>query len=72
MTLDPRWLHYGEIILTGTFAASLSHFKRAFEFVSKNRERVEQVISDRCSLDDILKAVDKVKKGTALKIVVQF
>ena len=36
LTLDPRWLHYGEIVLTGTFAASLNHFKRAFEFVSKN------------------------------------
>ena len=72
LTLDPRWLHYGEIVLTGTFAASLGHFKKAFEFASKNREKVEDVISDRCGLDDILKAVDRVRKGTALKTVVLF
>ena len=72
ITLDPRWLHYGEIVLTGTFAASLQHFKRSLEFVNENTELVSKVISERCSLDDILEAVERVKNGTALKTIIIF
>lgn len=70
--LDPRWLHYGEIILTGTFGASLSHFKKSFEFVKQNQRTIDELISVRCDLKDILTAVDHVKKGTALKSVIMF
>ena len=70
--LDPRWLHYGEIVLTGTFAASLHHFKKALSFVRDNAEVISEVISVRCGLDDILDAVECVKNGTALKSVILF
>ena len=72
ITLDPRWLHYGEIILTGTFAASLDHFNRALQFVAENAEAVSQVISVRCGLDDLLDAVPRVKAGTAYKTIIIF
>ncbi|MCP4756744.1 MAG: alcohol dehydrogenase catalytic domain-containing protein [Proteobacteria bacterium] len=72
ITLDPRWLHYGEIVLTGTFAASLDHFISAFEFVKENSDRVAKVISERCELDGVLKAVENVKKGSALKSIILF
>ena len=72
MTLDPRWLHYGEIILTGTFAASLDTFKRAFEFVRENAGPVSEVISERCGLDDVIDAVERTKKGQALKTIIVF
>jgi len=72
ITLDPRWLHYGEIKLTGTFAASLNDFKNAFQFVKDNPDGISQVISERCELKDILKAVENVKNGTALKSVIVF
>ena len=72
ITLDPRWLHYGEIVLTGTFAASLDDFKSAFVFVGENAETVSKVISVRCALDDVLNAVERVKKGTALKSIIMF
>ena len=72
INLDPRWLHYGEIILTGTFAASLNHFRSSYEFVRENADAVSKVISVRCELDDILNAVEQVKKGTALKSIIMF
>ena len=72
ITLDPRWLHYGEIILTGTFAASLDHFKQSYEFVKEHAERISQVISVCCELNDIFDAVERVKKGTALKSIIMF
>jgi threonine dehydrogenase-like Zn-dependent dehydrogenase len=70
--LDPRWLHYSEIILTGTFAASLRHFKKSFEFVRENPEVVSKVISERCALDGVLDAVERVKTGAALKTIIMF
>jgi threonine dehydrogenase-like Zn-dependent dehydrogenase len=72
VSIDPRWLHYGEVVLTGTFAASLRHFKHAFQFVKMNGEAVSRVISERCHLDDVLKAVERAKNGTALKTILMF
>lgn len=70
--LDPRWLHYGEIVLTGTFAASLGHFERGLAFVREHAEAVARVISVRCRLEEILEAVERVKNRTALKSVIVF
>lgn len=70
ITLDPRWLHYGEIILTGTFAAPLNQFKKALEFVKNNSNSLSKVISKASGLNHILTAVEQVKNAAALKIVV--
>lgn len=70
--LDPRWLHYGEIVLTGTFAASLRHFKKSLEFVRENAAVVSKVISERCALDGVLDAVERTKTGAALKTIIVF
>jgi len=72
ITLDPRWLHYGEIMLTGTFGAPLNQFKKALEFVRKNGDILENVISSRCGLEDILGAVQQVKNAAALKTIIMF
>jgi threonine dehydrogenase-like Zn-dependent dehydrogenase len=72
MVLDPRWLHYGEITLTGTFASALNHFLDALTFVAEHADRVSRVISTRCALDDILDAVERVKKGQGIKSIVTF
>ncbi|MCP5119065.1 MAG: alcohol dehydrogenase catalytic domain-containing protein [bacterium] len=70
--LDPRWLHYGEVVLTGTFAASLRHFKQSLEFVRNNADVVSKIISERCALDGVLDAVERVKAGAALKTIIMF
>ena len=72
MTVDPRWIHYGEIVLTGTFASSVEQFRRAHRFVRDHPEEIEAVISTRCGLDDILKAVQRVQKGEGTKSVLLF
>jgi len=72
LTLDPRWLHYGEIVLTGTFAASLPVFNSALDFVKKNAANVSEIISARCRLEDVLTAVENTKKGEAFKTIILF
>jgi L-iditol 2-dehydrogenase len=70
--VDPRWLHYGEVVLTGTFAASLDKFKQSFEFVKENAKLVSEIISVRCSLDGLLDAVERIKHGKATKTIIMF
>lgn len=72
MTVDPRWIHYGEIVLTGTFASSVSQFHRAHGFVEEHAREIEAVISTRCGLDDILAAVRRVQSGEGIKSVILF
>lgn len=72
MTVDPRWIHYGEIVLTGTFASSVKQFHNAFSFVREHAEAIEAVISTRCGLDDILGAVRRVQRGEGTKSVLLF
>ena len=72
MTVDPRWIHYGEIVLTGTFASSVQQFHRAFHFVEDHPEDVAAVISTRCGLDDILAAVQRVQAGEGTKSILMF
>jgi L-iditol 2-dehydrogenase len=72
ISVDPRWIHYGEIVLTGSFASSVVQFRRADRFVREHPEDIEAVISTRCGLDDILKAVRRVQQGQATKSVLLF
>ena len=72
VNLDLRWLHYGEVILTGTFAASLRHFKQSLEFVRSHCDAVSGLVSERCRLEELVGAVERVRTGAALKTVILF
>ena len=72
MAVDPRWIHYGEIVLTGSFRLSVEQFRRAHSFVRKHAKEIGAVISTRCGLEDILKAVGRVKSGVGTKSVLLF
>lgn len=70
LTIDPRWLHYGEIVLTGTFGSSLPDFQEALRLISTGEVDVRPVISHRVSLDGLLDAVQKIRKRQLLKAIV--
>ncbi len=70
MTLDPRWLHYGEIVLTGTFGSAVADFHQAHTWLQADSDSVLAILSHRCTLDDIVAAVQLVKEGSGTKTVV--
>ncbi|AGL03387.1 zinc-dependent dehydrogenase [Desulfoscipio gibsoniae] len=72
LTIDPRWLHYGEITITGTFASTPADFHRALELITSGAIEVKDMISHRFSLDNMLDAVDQVKQQKMIKGVVLF
>ena len=70
LTIDPRWLHYGEIILTGTHGSSLSDFQQALKLITTGEVHVRPVISHRVGLGDLLDVVQKIRKHELLKAIV--
>jgi len=72
ITLDPRWLHYSEIVLTGSFASTPEDFKKALYMIACNEIIVEDLISDRFTLDSMLDAVERAKKQDMIKGIVLF
>jgi threonine dehydrogenase-like Zn-dependent dehydrogenase len=67
ITVDPRWLHYGEITLTGTFASSPETFRTAAELVMSGQIDVRPIVTDRFPLEKVVEAVEMVKAGKLLK-----
>jgi L-iditol 2-dehydrogenase len=72
ITVDPRWLHYGEVVLTGSFASTPADFRKALELIASAEIEVKDLISDRFSLDNFLDAVERAKRQDMIKGVVLF
>lgn len=70
LDVDPRWLHYGEIMLTGTFGSSVADFRQARAWLQEDAARIGAILSHRCALDDIVAAVTRVQEGQGVKTVV--
>jgi L-iditol 2-dehydrogenase len=67
ITIDPRRVHYGEINITGSFASTPDDFSKALDLISKGEIEVEDLISDRFTLDSMLDAVERAKKQDMIK-----
>ena len=72
ISVDPRWLHYCEINLTGTFACSVKQFRECVGLIAKGEIDVEGLISDRFEIDRFLDAVEKAKSQTMIRGIVVF
>ena len=72
ISVDPRWLHYCEINLTGTFASSVKDFKNSLELIINNDIYVDDLITDRFTLDTFLDAVERAKNQEMIRGVVEF
>ena len=70
LEIDPRWLHYGEIYLTGTFGSSVDDFQQAHVWMQQDADKIRNILSHTCRLPDIVDAVTRVKEGRGTKTVV--
>ena len=70
LEIDPRWLHYGEICLTGTFGSSVKDFWQAHSWLQEDTDTIRRILSHTCDLQDIVIAVNRVKEGKGTKTVV--
>ncbi len=72
ISVDPRWLHYCEIKITGTFAASPDIFRKCVGLISEGKIDTTGLITDRFTLDSFLDAVDRAKNQQMIRGVVVF
>ena len=72
ISVDPRWLHYSEINLTGTFACSTVDFKKSLELIINNEIKVDDLVTDRFTLDSFLDAVERAKNQQMIRGIVEF
>ncbi|PLX94112.1 MAG: zinc-binding alcohol dehydrogenase [Desulfuromonas sp.] len=72
ISVDPRWLHYCEINLTGSFAATPDEFRKSLELIASGEIVVDDLISDRFTLDSMLDAVERAKNQEMIRGIVLF
>lgn len=70
ISLDPRWIHYQEITITGSFASTPQDFREALYLITSHEVDAGSLITDRFTLDKILDAVERARSLEMIKGVV--
>jgi L-iditol 2-dehydrogenase len=68
---DSNLVHYRELTIFGANGSSPAHNRRALELISTGAVRVDDLITHRMPLPDVLSAIDTVAKGAAIKVTIQ-
>jgi L-iditol 2-dehydrogenase len=67
---DSNLVHYKELMLMGANGSSPSHNRQALELISSGKVKVADLITTRVGLDDVVKGIEAVLSGEAIKVVV--
>lgn len=69
--LDPNWIHYNQIALIGSFSATPKLIRESIELVAeKRRINLSSIITHRCRLDEIYKALRITEEFLGLRAVI--
>jgi L-iditol 2-dehydrogenase len=69
ITINSRTLHYNELIVYGTSDSTVEHVKEAVRMLRNNPEAYRPLITHKLSMSDFHKAMDIIKGGSAVKVV---
>jgi L-iditol 2-dehydrogenase len=69
--LDPNWIHYNQISLTGSFSATPKLIRESIMLVAEKRKiDLSSIITHRCKLDEIYKALQITEEFSGLRAVI--
>ncbi|TDP91049.1 zinc-dependent dehydrogenase [Labedaea rhizosphaerae] len=71
ITLDSNVVHYREVTILGANGSSPAHNKRALELIASGAVPVDDLITHRMPLTEVLAAIDTVAKGEAIKVTIE-
>lgn len=71
LNLDPYLIHYKEVSILGSFGFGMKHFAEAVDFIKKNPENYESLLTDKFQLDNAEKAFELLKQGKAMKAIIR-
>jgi L-iditol 2-dehydrogenase len=69
--LDPNWVHYNQIALIGSFSATPKLIHESIELAAeKHGINLSSIITHRCKLDEIYKALEITEGFLGLRVVI--
>lgn len=71
ITLDSNVVHYQEITIVGANGSSPQHNKEALGLIADGSVPVDDLITHRLGLDQVLEAIDIVSRGEAIKVTIE-
>ena len=71
ITLDSNLVHYRELTLVGANGSSPAHNATALDYIATGRVPVEDLISHRLPLDEVLEGIELVARGDAIKVTIE-
>ena len=71
ITLDSNLVHYRELTLVGANGSSPSHNAIALDYIATGRVPVDDLISHRLPLDEVLDGIELVARGEAIKVTIE-
>jgi S-(hydroxymethyl)glutathione dehydrogenase/alcohol dehydrogenase len=69
--LNAARLMYKEIELSGSVAGIIPDYYKVLDLIRKGRFKIDQLITSRYPLDQINEAFDEMRKGEAIRIIVE-
>jgi L-iditol 2-dehydrogenase len=70
LSVDPNWLHYNQISITGSFSSSPKTLQEALRLVSNGQIDLSKLIGRSYSLVDIEKAIIATEKCVELRAII--
>lgn len=70
ITIDPNFIHYREIVLTGSWDYTPHLFTNSVDLINTKRLELKRLISHVLPLEDIMKGFEIVEQRKGLKIVI--
>lgn len=71
ITLDSNLVHYRELTLVGANGSSPAHNAAALDLVATGRVPVDDLITHRLPLDQVLEGIEIVARGEAIKVTIE-
>ncbi|MBQ6840059.1 MAG: alcohol dehydrogenase catalytic domain-containing protein [Oscillospiraceae bacterium] len=72
VAIDTNLIHYRELYVTGSTRSSISQFRKTLEFVSLGLLNVNEMITHRYQLKDVLTAFENARQAKGIKHVIEF
>lgn len=69
--VDVNRIHYNEIVISGAYGCTADQNRRAVDLIALNRLPVQDLITQRVNLENILQGLEHTKSRKALKSIVE-
>lgn len=71
ITIDSNLVHYRELTIVGVNGSTPAHNKKALELISSGAVPVDDLVTHRLPLDQVLEGIEIVARGEAIKVTIE-